>query len=898
MPKQSFIEVDFPVKEVSIESAKEGNIHHGHIKTLHIWWARRPLASSRASIYAALTQIPENEKEWKEKRKFIAELCKWENANNKDLLDKAKKEIFDANGGIPPKVLDPFAGGGAIPLESQRLGCETYASDLNPIAVLIERCTLEYPQKYGQPRKIKAKDRTVEEDINPLLLDIKWWGEWVLKEAQKEIKQFYPIEPDGSIPVGYLWARTVRCQNPECGMDIPLVRHTWLSKKNNKKVAYKIIQKKKQVEFRIFHGKNINFEPENGTVYRARVRCPCCRASLTDKEVKRQFQTKNTGQRMVAAILHNLKETGKTFRIATEEDLKVFKKSEEFMEWKQKELINNWGMDPVPDEPTPEGKGSGAERAFSVRNYSINTWGDLFNSRQKLSLITFAEKVRKAYQIMRDENYDTEYSKAVVSYLGFALDRLATYLDVLTRWRPDATSFERSFDRQTIPMLWDYGEVNPFSQVRGCWELGPILKVINHLSQIKNTGCVSQESATFMEHKDNSFDAVITDPPYYDNVPYSYLSDFFYVWLKRTLQNSQPEIFPTPLTPKSDEIVTYSYGEKGMEGGKEFFEKMISKAFSEIHRVLKPEGIACIVFAHKSTDAWETILNALLKSGLYLTASWPIHTEMKTRLRAKESAAMASSIYMVCRKRTTKESIYYNEVKPKIATRVREKLDQFWEEDIGGSDFFISAIGPAMEVFGRYENVEKLTGDNVTAKELLEYVREVVSEYALSRILEKPDLSGIDVETRFYLLWRWAFNSAKMHFDDARKLAQAMGMDLTKHWQNGIIKKEKEFISVQDAKERDSKFLKKENFTNMIDVLHACLLYWEKNNKKEVATLLEKSGFSKNNAFWQVAQSIADVLPDKDKEKQMIQGFLYGKEGYSEVASQAKAEQTKLFKEE
>jgi adenine-specific DNA methylase len=310
---------------------------------------------------------------------------------------------------------------------------------------------------------------------------------------------------------------------------------------------------------------------------------------------------------------------------------------------------------------------------------------------------------------------------------------------------------------------------------------------------------------------------------------------------------------------------------------------MIAKAFRETYRVLKPEGVACIVFAHKSTSAWETIINALLNSSLYLTASWPVHTEMKARLRASESAALASSIYMVCRKRTKDITAYFNEIKPQIETRIKEKLDQFWNEGIGGSDFFISAIGPAMEVFGKYESVEKLSGESVSAKELLEFVRRNVSEYALTKILKSPQLGGIDQETRFYLLWRWTYNSAKVHFDDARKLAQAVGVEITEQWGSGFIKKEKEFISVSSAKERGRNFLEKRKFENMIDALHACLLYWEQNNRKAIAGILEESGNLNNNNFWQVAQAISEVLPEGDKEKQMLQGFLYGKESYSKV---------------
>jgi adenine-specific DNA methylase len=258
---------------------------------------------------------------------------------------------------------------------------------------------------------------------------------------------------------------------------------------------------------------------------------------------------------------------------------------------------------------------------------------------------------------------------------------------------------------------------------------------------------------------------------------------------------------------------------------------------------------------------------------------------------------------MVCRKRTENKTAYFNEIKPLIEARIKEKLDQFWNEGIGGSDFFISAIGPAMEVFGKYESVEKLSGKKVSAKELLEYVRKVVSEYALSKILKspacaadaagRPQLGGIDEETRFYLLWRWTYNSAKVHFDDARKLAQAVGIEITEHWGNGFIKKDKEFISVLDAKERGKKFLEKEKIKSMVDVIHACLLFWEQGNRKSISNILEETGNLNNNAFWQVAQAISEVLPEGDKERQMIQGFLYGRDSYGKRIQET--EDRKLF---
>ena len=893
MTNKSFIESDFPVKEVSEESVREKNIRHGHISTLHIWWARKPLASSRASIYAALMPEPKDEEERLKRAQFICTLAKWENSLNKNLIERAREEILKANNGKPPKVLDPFAGGGAIPLEALRLGCETYASDLNPVAVLIEKATLEYPQKYGM-KKVDSNNFG-EKEINPLLEDVKNWGNWVLEEARKEIGRFYPSELDDSIPVGYYWMRTVKCGNPSCGAEIPLTANWWLAKKDNKKVALKRIPIGTRIEFEIREGEAIDFDPTTGTVSRAKVVCPCCNSGLSDKETRKQFQEGKAGQRMIAVVLHHPKRQGKTYRLAAEKDLEIFYEAERCMEKKRQELFDKWGFDPVPDEPLPP-KGT---LGFRVQRYGILKWGDLFNSRQKLALITFTDKVREAYEKMIDVGYDEDYAKAVVSYLALILSRCSDFESNIVRWFNHVENTCNTFARQALPMTWDYFELNLFSPASQGTFKSMFRQITRTMTGIVNTSSYPataiQSSATSLSYPDNFFDAVITDPPYYDNVPYSYLSDFFYVWLKRMIGDLYPDLFTTPLTPKSEEIVAYSHGEGGFEGGKKFFEEMIAKAFREIYRVLKPDGIACIVFAHKSTEAWETIINALLNSGLYLTASWPVHTEMKARLRAMESATLASSIYMVCRKRTEKSTAYFNEIEPQIEARIKDKLDQFWNEGIGGSDFFISAIGPAMEVFGKYESVEKLSGETVSAKELLEFVRKSVSEYALTKILKSPHLGGIDEETRFYLLWRWTYNSAKVHFDDARKLAQAVGVEISEQWGNGYIKKEKEFISVLSAKERSRNFLEKRKFESMIDVLHASLFYWEQNNRKAITELLEDTGNQSNNAFWQVAQAISEVLPEGDKEKQMLQGFLYGREGYEKAEAKVDKYQKTLF---
>jgi adenine-specific DNA methylase len=891
MEDKRLIEVDFPLKEVSEESVREKNIRHGHISTLHIWWARRPLAASRATTFAALIPAPKSEEKLKELKDFIAELCKWENSLNQELIEKARKMILSANGGEPPRVLDPFAGGGAIPLETLRLGCETYALEYNPVAVLILKAVLEFPQKY--------REKVGGEEILKLVYDVKKWGEWVLGEVKKEIGQFYPEEEEISdqrelkigkatkekcIPVGYIWARTIRCQNPSCGAEIPLMRQFWLAKKENRKIALKPIvdRENKKIEFKIVEDGEIDFDPSVGTTRRATVQCPVCGAGIDDNTVRRLFQEGKASQRMIAIILHKPEQVGRVgrvYRIATKDDVKIFKQAEEYLQRKIEELREKWGVEPIPNEFLPPKETLG----FRVQRYGILKWGDLFNSRQKLTLITFVDKVRETYYRMINEGYDEEYARAVVTYLALILSSVSNYSSILQRWVTNWEVVAATFSRQALPMVWDYVELNGVTMRQG-WPvvLDWVQAILQHLLETFGTyPIISQASATELPFSPEYFDAVITDPPYYDNVPYSYLSDFFYVWLKRTIGDFYPDLFATPLTPKSKEIVAYTH-DKSWKEAKRFFEEMLTQAFKEIHRVLKPNGIAVIVFAHRSTDAWEAIINSLLKSGLILTASWPIHTEMKVRLRAKESAALASSVYMICRKYEKKPIAYFNEIKEELERRVKERLDYFWNQNIRGADFFVSAIGPAVEVFGKYEKVEKLSGEEVSVQELLEYVRKIVSEYALERVLKTPNLGGVDTETRFYLLWRWMFGNAKVRFDDAIKLSRPLGVELTSLWDGGFVKKEKEFVRVLNPIERvkDKTFMRRKP-TTMIDVLHRCLILWEKGSREQIKELLNETGYAKNEMFWQTAQAIAEVLPEGDKEKQLIQGLLYGKDTYT-----------------
>jgi len=928
MSDTRFIEESFPVKEVSdISVEEEEDAQHGHISTLHIWWARRPLAASRATAYAALVPAPKDVIEWQRQRDFIIELSRWENSLNQTLLERARRDILQAHaerlsaergetitvedieaGRAPrPRVLDPFAGGGAIPLEALRLGCEVYASDYNPVAVLLLKATLEYPQKYGRPfpgmptsllRQASKKTgqtaqmalpdgaQGVPENFNPLLEAVKYWGNWVLEEARKELAPFYPPDPDGATPIGYIWARTVPCQNPDCAAEIPLMRQFWLAKKVHKgelkrKVALWLDTLSCTPQFYIVGDGYMDwpedFVPERGTVARAHVTCPYCGSTIDDKTTRRLFQQGQAGQRMVAVVLQRPGLKGKFYRPATLRDEEVYRQAEQVLQAKREKLMLEWGLDPVPDEPLPPSGTLG----FRIQRYNMNTWGDLFNARQKLALITFAQAVRRAHGQMLAGGYEEGFARAITLYLSLAVDRLATRSSSVSVWHRGTEGVEKVYALQALPMQWEYAESNTLTSntVAGFIQnVASIDKVVAHCSQFPhNQIFVTQCSATRLPCENGYFDAVLTDPPYYDNVPYSYLADFFYVWLKRSIGHAYPELFSTPLSPKAQEIVAYSHGEGGYEAGKRFFEENLQRAFQEIHRVLKPGGVAVVVYAHKSVEGWETLINSLLDSGLVVNGAWPIETEMKSRLRANESAALASSIYIVARKIQRQPTGFYNEVREELRQHLNARLQRLWEEGIGGADFFVAAIGSAIEVFGKYEQVLDFEGNVVRADRLLQDVRTIATDYAVRQILHNGFSGEVSDLTRFYVLWRWNYGDVRVQFDEARKLAQSCGVDLAREWtRNGFVRKEKEFVRVLGPQHRQLDDL--DNPQDMIDVLHRVLLLWEQGKREAMVETLARSPYGRTEAFYRVAQAISETLPNDNKEKKLLDGFLAGRE--------------------
>ena len=544
----------------------------------------------------------------------------------------------------------------------------------------------------------------------------------------------------------------------------------------------------------------------------------------------------------------------------------------------------------IPDENLVKTGGN----QMATLHYGLDTFGKLFNKRQILSLIIFSEKIRQVYEKLKIKN-DPDYSKAIVTYLTFGLDRLADRNSSLCRLIPQTEAIGFTFARQALPMLWDYYEMNPIYNSGG-WKT--ILR--EQTVTIKNTTInnelikINQNSATQLSIPDNYLDAVFTDPPYYDNIYYSNLSDFFYVWMKRVLHDLYPDLFSVPLTPKNNEIVSDPIRHKNKMQSQLFFESMLNKSFKEIFRALKINGLTIIVYAHKSTEGWETLINSLIDSGLVSTSAWPVNTEKEGRMLSYESAALASSIYIVCRKIERQATAFYNDVKEEAKNYLGKKLDRLWNEGISGADFFIAAIGSSIEIFGKYQNVIDYEGNVIRADKLLGDIRIIVTDYAVKKILHNGFATGISELTRYYVLCRWEFKAAKIPFDEANKLAHSCHIELADYWQTKcFLKKDKEFVQVLGPQDRDIDDIKDSG--ELIDVLHHAIKLWEKGNKAGMQKVLNESGFAKSDVFFRVAQAIAETLPNESKEKKLLEGFLNLREKISEGFKPADSKEKGFF---
>ncbi|MBV6437561.1 MAG: hypothetical protein AELANPGJ_02848 [Anaerolineae bacterium] len=816
------IEYFIPIKQISAEASREKSIRHGHISTLHLWWARRPLVASRAAVFAAL--VP-----WDAKpqivdidtnqpmtlNKLMIRLCKWEVED--EILNEARRLIREQYPDNPPKVLDMFAGGGSIPLEALRLGCEAYALDLNPVAHIIELATLVYPQKYGAQ----------------LAEDVRKWGQWVLERVRAEVGDLYPLIPDpeydptkppddiarrqtamfkspsplegegdlggegdndddlnddeslprpegeGDLggegflqPVAYLWTRTVTCPNPACRATVPLVRQTWLKKKKGDNVALEMTPHptENRMMFTVRRAADANgfgFDPA-GFSQRGNSVCYRCGTTVTSDYVKTEGKAGRMHAQMMATVCVRPGARGKVYLSPDEHDLPV--PDDDAIRGRIEALTAETGITP-PEEPLPQQLTGGM-----CTIYGLDQFYKLFTTRQMLTLLTFVKGVRAAHDALTAAGADPEYVKAVVTYLGLAHSRLTSIMSTQSRWRgSEGERVVGAFARQAIPMVWDFAELMPFNSVFTSWNyyVSVACDAIENLRRITACAVVARGSATELPSLIPRVDAVVTDPPYYDNISYADLSDYFYVWLKKILGNLYPEHLSTEITPKKKEAIAASYRHSDDRDAREFYEGMMLESFTQANTRLRQSGRLVTVYAHKTTAGWSTLVDSLRHAGFELNEAWPIDTELAGRAVAQDTAALASSFFLVARKREDAGiGIFTDDVQPDMRRIVKERVGFFLERKITGADLNIAAVGAGLAPFTRYARVELPNGEELSAAAYLDAVQAEVVRVLLG------EASRTDPVTQYYIMGRSYYAEAQVEFDEANTLARATGVEL------------------------------------------------------------------------------------------------------------------------
>jgi len=977
-PKR-LIGVDLPIKRISAHARREKSIRHGHISTLHIWWARRPLAACRAVICAALWPDPADElcpqsfreaaereirafakaattdrkvmeicddESWKRYGRlarnaepispealrgllldFIADAAAWEASTNKVFLQTARnltQAAHEALGGTPgtrPLVVDPFAGGGAIPLEALRVGADAFASDLNPVAVLLNKVVLEYIPKYGQ--------RLADE--------VRKWGQWVKEQAEKELAEFYPKDPDGSTPIAYLWARTIKCEGPGCGAEVPLIRDLWLCKKKKRGIALKVVPhpSTRQVDLDIIE----NISPRDvgaGTVARGSATCPVCGHTTPLSAVKTQLKSRHGGSndaRLLCVVLVPSVGSGRLYRLPTSDDYTAVQRAASALTARLRE--SNGSESLIPDEPTKN------YHVFVNRGpiYGMTSWSDYFTDREALGLSVVSSAIRSVPQ----GTADTGLAKATRTLLALSLSKEADLTNALCGWKPDAECPVHLFARQAIPMVWDFAESVVTSESSGSWAsmFERTAYAIDRMpSVLGSTGQATQASAVSHPLPNDIACAVITDPPYYYSVQYADLSDFFYVWLKRCGINE--EGFDGTLTPKEDEIIVQSPSDIDAPHGKNraFYESMMTRALTEGRRITSPQGIGIVVFAHTSTSGWEAMLQAIVDAGWVVTGSWPIDTEMAARVISQGRSVLASSVHLVCRPRENPDGSVrtndigdWRDVLAELPKRIHEWMPRLAEEGVVGADAIFACLGPALEIFSCYSRVEKASGEQVPLREYLEHVWAAVSQEALRMVFEGADTTAFEEDARLTAMWLWTLKADAngngkdedteavssggyvLEYDAARKIAQGLGAHLDVLSNLVEIKGDKARLLPVDERgqylfgktdspataSRKKKRQQRSLFEEMdeaeaaeggwgeggapnpgqttLDRVHQAMLLFASGRGAALKRFLVEEGIGRDSRFWTLAQALSALYPSNTQEKRWVDGVLARKKG-------------------
>ncbi|MGP9736097.1 DUF1156 domain-containing protein, partial [Brachybacterium sp. AOP42-C2-15] len=792
--RRKLIEVALPLETINRESAREKSIRHGHPSTLHLWWARRPLAAARAVLFAQLVDDPSShpekfptEEDQRVERErlhgIIERLVVWENTQDKALLAEAHAEILASTDGNPPPILDPFAGGGTIPLEAQRLGLEANASDLNPVAVLINKALIEIPPKF---RDQPAVHPSLQDELvgytgaQGLAADVRAYGDWMRDEAEKRIGHLYPKAdlPDGTQAnvIAWIWARTVTCPNPACGIEMPLVRSWWLGKKKGKEayVVPTVVSDSNHpsgqcVTFDIGH--DIDGAPTagaDGTVGRRGAVCIACGTGVALSFIRTEGRAKRIGQVMMAVVAE-----GARRRV-----------------YQAPNVIHVAAAERVPKVEGPLGSLGHYPRDLKAPTYGYTQFAELFTARQLAALTTFSDLVGEARERVlanalasgTDVGEPLEgggsgaaaYADAVATYLGMGVSRMTDISNALCHWENTKEQVRHLFGRQAIPMLWDFAETRPFGRAAGAYtvSLGNLIKAIKDVG-----GPVANAKQADASAPRRGRMLLSTDPPYYDNIGYSDLSDFFYVWLRRSLRTVHPELLSTMLVPKAEELVANPYRHEGKDGAKTFFEDGFRAVFARARETALPDFPITVYYAFKQSETtgggtassgWETLLEGMIRSGWAITSTWPMRSELSNRMIASGTNALASSIVLSLRPRP--DSAPTTDRRGFIATlqsELPDALRNLQQGTIAPVDLPQAAIGPGMAVFSRFAGVIEPDGSKMTVRSALARVNEILDE-----VLSEQE-GDFDATTRFAIAWYRGNGYTTGAFGDADNLARA-----------------------------------------------------------------------------------------------------------------------------
>lgn len=801
---KKLIEVALPLEAINAESAREKSIRHGHPSTLHLWWSRKPTATARAVIWSSLVDDPSNhpeqfptlETQQQERERLfgiLTRLVKWENSNDEGILAEAKAEIMKSTNGNPPALLDPFAGGGAIPLEAQRLGLEAHAHDLNPVAVMINKAMIEIPPKFAgrSPVNPEAQRQGAANQgwkgATGLAEDVRYYGEWMKQEAYQRIGHLYPKAklPDGSeaTVIAWIWARTVKCPNPACGCEMPLVKSFVLSKKKGKE-AY--IKPKFDGSSFYYTVENAKPASEDGTVSRSGAKCLACGCSVPFDYIRSEGRAHRMGTVLTAVVAE-----GKNGRVYLSPDSTHIHAA-------------------IVDKPAnyPSGVLSGKSRV-NVSLYGFDETSDLFTPRQLTALTTFSELVGEAQKkaeadavaagMFNDHIALSEggvgaraYGEAVGIYLAFVVDKLADRNSSTCGWDNSRDGIRNTFGLQAITMTWQYAESNPFCSSSGCISnmLDWVVKCVANFPAISRGN-----SRQFDAQSDNGLREIMisTNPPYYDNIEYADLSDFFYVWMRQMLKNTYPTLFRTMLVPKTEELVATPYRFGGStEKARNFFEDGMFNTCCRLYQYAREDIPVTIYYAFKQSETdemdstastgWETMLSAIIRAGFAITGTWPIRTEMVNRGGAQGTNSLASSIVLVCRKRAeTAGSVTRREFINALHREMRPALEKLQSANIAPVDLAQSAIGPGIGVFSRYKSVLEADGKPMSVRAALQIINQELDAFYNEQEGE------LDRESRFCveLFSQYAFNNIK--FGDADILARAKNTSVQALAEHGVL---------------------------------------------------------------------------------------------------------------